>query len=170
MQIFSASRLGLLLALTLIIASTMVAVAAYSSSTVVSPAEIKIVSTSDALLALSSYKDPCALVTTSNQGLLSFTFSFDSSNHQEYNFDELFKIKNNSTDDVKLTIESDGVNYISLQPSNSGSYFVINGVSTGNFFDLSSGEEITINVSFTIPENTSQSETEGVLRVKAMAR
>jgi len=170
MSIFSTTKMGLFISLVLIIISALVAVVAYSNATIINPAVIKIVSTNDALLSLSSYNDPCELVTTTSKGLLSFNFNFDNKNHQEFNFDELFKIKNNSTDNVKVTIESDGVNYISLQPSTSSIYFVVNGINKGNYYDLSSGEKITIKVSFTIPENTSQVEIDGVLRVKAVTR
>lgn len=170
MNFFSTTKLGLLIFVVLIFTSTLVAVAAYSNTNVVSPAKIKIVSTSDAFLSLSSYNDPCNFVTTTGEGLLSFSFNFDNIYQQEFNFDELFMIKNNSADDVKLTIESEGIGYISIQPSNRSTFFVENGENRNNYYNLNSGEEITIKVSIDIPQGIPQSEMDGILRVKVEAR
>ncbi len=169
MSYFSARNLALLFIALFITASTVIAVTAYSSATVTSPAVLKIVSTDQALLALSPENDPCDMVKLTGDGVLKFEFFFDTKIEQYYKFDSLFRITNNSADNVKVTVESEGISYISIKSSSEDEdiFFVENGANTGDYHSLSSGGVMTVEVSFNIPVGTSP--MDGIIRVKAQA-
>ncbi len=110
MSCFSFRNLVLFFIALLITATTVIAVTAYSSATVTNPAQIKIVSTNQALLALSPGIDYGSMINvevSESTGVLRLDLSFDFLTDQSYTYDELFKITNNSAETLTLSLESD---------------------------------------------------------------
>ena len=157
MWLFNFRNLAILLTLVLVTVSTLVAVTAYSSTTVTGPAEITIVSTDQALLALSpgiDYGDIVQVEVSDQKGVLQLSMSFDFQNEQQYTYEELFRITNNSANTISLNICSD-ISYITEMTPSKGI--------------LNSGETVKVKVVFFAKTSLEQGAEEGFIKVEANA-
>lgn len=152
----------------IIIASTAVAVTAYTSASVEGPVSLKVTSTDQALLALKPGQDPKDIVNIES-GVLEFNFGFDIYNEQSYNFYELFIVANNSAAPIEFTIKGEGIdnNYINLYEKTSSNHFIQEGTDKSYYHSLSPGEEAKIGVSFRIPGDAPSDTRVGQLKVEA---
>lgn len=150
-------KIVILLVIALLAYGAIAAVLAYSGATVTCPAEIKIVTTDEALLALMASKDGAGVKYcfinggTLNLGFTNPGFTPDSI----YEFDELFLVKNNSADSIRFTIENVDVTYIKSIEPGAGC--------------LQPGESAGITVCFDTNDAVAGSTIEGSLRVRAEA-
>lgn len=159
----------LMLVIAILISACIIAVTTYNSNTIVCLASIEVVSTNQALLALEPGSDPTGNMIEEKEGILYFNFSFDKNIEQYYLFTELFKVRNNSVDDIIFSVESEGIDYISIMPSDIGIAFVEDGVNTGYYHSLPSGASVNVAVSFNIPSCPETPDIYGRLLIKAQA-
>ncbi|NLY38827.1 MAG: hypothetical protein GX044_05950 [Firmicutes bacterium] len=161
-------KIAILLLLILFISVTAVIVWTYTTAAVANPCEIRIVSTDEALLALSPGA-PENLVDVNDDGILNFNFSFQKDVEQEFTFDELFRVTNNSADNIEFTIHNDGISYITIKPHGSEDFFIRDSVHQNYYYRLPAGETTALEVSFSVPADVKDGKLEGKLIVNARA-
>ncbi len=160
-------KIAIVLILLISVSGAVTAVMTFATTSVASPAVIKIVSSHDALVALNPGDYP-ELVKIQN-GMLHLNFAFSSNTEQEFTFDELFEVTNNSADRIEFTVINEGISYISVKSYASGSYFIENGDNKENYYFLAPGESTTVEISFFVPTGAQKGDMEGSLRIKAQA-
>ncbi len=112
MRVLSFKKVVILITALLLLGSAVVAVNAYSSATVQSKAEIKIVSTDQALLALipgeNQAVDGLAIIDEA-KGVLKLALTIDPEEDVDkvFVFNDVFRIKNNFSSEIELSLESD---------------------------------------------------------------
>ena len=170
MIVFNLKRCIFFLVTLIMLSATAVAVITYTSATVESSAQVKIVPTDRALLALKPGNDPYGEMVVKEGGVLHFNFPFSENiDEQTYKLYELFRVKNNSANNIEFTVKSEGLEeYISLSPSGTNSYFAESGHNKNSYYELVPGEAKAIEVSFHVPERTQEVENSSLV-VKAKA-
>ena len=162
-------KTAVLVVFILFICITAAFVWAYTNAAVANPCEIKIVSTDRALLALSPGNVPENLVDVNDDGVMNFNFSFQKSVEQMFAFEELFQVTNNSADHIEFTIQNVGISYISVKPSKSDNYFILDGENQNYYYRLPAGQTTAMDVSFSVPANAEDGKLRGSLCINARA-
>jgi len=160
-------RLIIFLAVIIVLSAGGISVAAYNSTSIECEASIRIVAPDQALLALEPGNDPAGNMVIEQDGVLDFSFAFDDTYEQYYEFTELIKVHNHSADNIAFSVESQGIDYITIAPRGSGDYFIEDGLNTGYYHPLVSGESTYLSVSFDVPAHHEEQQTSGILTVRA---
>jgi hypothetical protein len=166
-------KVTVLLIMLFIVITCVTAALCYSAAVVQSPAVLKVVSTNEALLALipAEELEETGSFCTIDGGVLYFNFSGGEglTTGSSWEWPHFFTVQNNSAENIKFTIENNGIPFINLKAwasdSESAIVMVEDGNNKGNFYSLSSGETAKIAVSFNINENEIPVSENGTLTV-----
>jgi hypothetical protein len=168
-------KVTVLLIMLFIVITCVTAALCYSAAVVQSPAVLKVVSTNEALLALipAEELEETGSFCTIDSGVLYFNFSGGEglTTGSSWEWPHFFTVQNNSAENIKFTIENNGIPFINLKAWASGSYpesaivMVEDGNNKGNFYPLLPGETAKIAVSFSINENEIPVSENGTLTV-----
>ena len=151
--------------------STIYAVTTYSGASVHSSVTFDLVLPDQALLTVTTDQDydPAALVKYHNDGTIKFEFAINSRYQQEYTFDRLFQISNNSSKAICFTLATEGLEYIKLKPANNNGSIGTDLLSSeeGNDYYLPPSGTAAITVTIFIPAGSGDNKMNGVVRLKA---
>lgn len=167
MWLINRRNIILMMVIAILISACIIAVIAYNSNTMELLAQMKVESTAQALLAVEPGNDPTGSMIEEKGGVLYFSFSFDKDIEQHYQFTELFRVRNNSADDITFGIESEGIGFISIMPADGGLPFVENGANTDYYHLLPAGKIANIAVVFDVPACPEALDVHGKLLIKA---
>jgi len=185
-------KAGFLLIAVLLAVVSIIGVVSYSSAVVESTAQVRIVSTDEALLALKEGggENEKVLCSIDKDGTMSISFTL--TRGSAYVFGQLFRVQNNSADRISFTIENVGevIQYLYVMPdwpegseglllpedlttNHKDSLMINDAGNRGVYYSLDSGEAVSIGVAFIVPGivpgNAEETIYSGSLLVKAEA-
>lgn len=170
-------RYGILLLMLVLATASLLAAAAYNTATVTNAASLRIVNTEDALLSLVPSKgsgNRDATVTIDDKGRLVFEFargrggkSFGVQPNSVYQWDHLFKVVNNTSESLDVTVEVTGELRQQVEVKIEGADEFSGPEDTR---DLGPGSEKHVSVRITCEDGVSFGNPSDVMRIKAQSK